>query len=57
MTAVYRQCPFRGQAFFCRQLQFLVTLDVVLVWSVHCEDLRISLLWLSMICLVLFIQL
>ena len=53
-----RQLPASGQAFFCRQLHVLLTsVAAVVTASLACEDVRMRLLWLSMIRLVLFIQL
>ena len=44
---------------FCRQLQFLVSFVLVLsVVSLMClDEFKMHLLWLLMICLVLFMQL
>ena len=44
---------------FCRQLQFLVSFVLVLsVVSLMClDEFKMRFLWLSMICLVLFMQL
>ena len=57
MTDDCRQFPLSGHVFFCRQLQVLL----FFVWSAGtlvCPDERkMRLLWLSMICLVLFMQL
>ena len=56
MTDDCRQFPLSGHIFFCRQLHVLF-----FVWSAGtwvCPDERkMRFLWLSMICLVLFMQL
>ena len=53
------QFPLSGHVFFCRQLQVLVSILVLLsVVSLMClDEFKMRLLWLSMICLVLFTQL
>ena len=53
-----RQFPLSGHAFFCRQLHvFLLLMVVVAVSSVGIDAVRMCLLWLSIICFVLFMQL
>ena len=57
MTDDCRQFPLSGHAFFCRQLHVLL----FFVWSggtlVCPDEFKMRLLWLSMICFVLFMQL
>ena len=43
--------------FFCRQLHDLLTTELSVDISLCSGELRIRLLWLSIICLVLFMQL
>ena len=58
MTDGCRQFPSSGQAFFSRQLHVLFILVVAAVAVLlACEDVSMRLLWLSIICLVLFMQL
>ena len=57
MTDDCKQFPFSGHAFFCRQLHVLS----FFLWSagtlVCPDEFKMRLLWLSMICFVLFMQL
>ena len=57
MTDDCRQFPLSGHAFFCRKLHGLL----FFVWSagtlVCPDEFKMRLLWLSMICFVLFMQL
>ena len=55
----WRQFPLSGHVIFCRQLQVLVSFVLVLsMVSLMClNEFKMHLLWLSMICLVLFMQL
>ena len=57
MTDDCKQFPFSGHAFFCRKLHVLF----FFVWSagtlVCPDEFKMRLLWLSMICFVLFMQL
>ena len=58
MTDDCRQFPSSGQVFFCRQLHVLfISVAVVVAVSLACGGDSIRLLWLSIICLVLFMQL
>ena len=58
MTDDCRQFPSRGQVFFCRQLHVLfISVAVVVAVTLACGGDSIRLLWLSIICLVLFMQL
>ena len=61
MTDDCRQFPSSGHAFFFRQLQvfllLMVAAAVVHVSSVGIDGVRMRLLWLSIICFVLFMQL
>ena len=58
MTDDCRQFPSSGQVFFCRQLHVLfISVAVVVVVTLACGGDSIRLLWLSIICLVLFMQL
>ena len=43
--------------FFCRQLHDLLSTELSVDLSVCLDEFRIRLLWLSIICLVLFMQL
>ena len=54
----WRQFPLSGHVFFCRQLQVLVSFVLVLsaVSSMCLDEFKLRLLWLAMICLVLFLQ-
>ena len=52
-----RQFPSSGQASFCRQLHVLLSFVLLVGVSLCSDDFSIRLLWLSMICLVLFMQL
>ena len=57
MTDDCRQFPLSGHTFFCRQLHVFL----FVVWSagtlVCPDEFKMRLLWLSMICFVLFLQL
>ena len=55
---VWRQFPLSGHLIFCWQLQVLVSFVLVLsMVSLMClNEFKMHLLWLSMICLVLFMQ-
>ena len=58
MTDDCRQFPSSGQVFFCRQLHVLfISVAVVMAVTLACGGDSIRLLWLSIICLVLFMQL
>ena len=58
MTDGCRQFPSSGQVFFCRQLHVLfISVAVVVAVTLACGGDSIRLLWLSIICLVLFMQL
>ena len=62
MTDDCRQFPSRGHVFFCRQLHVLllsmvVAAAAVAVLSICVDAVRMRLLWLSIICFVLFMQL
>ena len=58
MTDDCRQFPSSGQVFFCRQLHVLfISVAVVVAVTLACGGDSIRLLWLSIICLVLFMQL
>ena len=57
ITDVRRQFPVRGHDFFCRQLHELLSTELSVDLSVCLDAFRIRLLWLSIICLVLFMQL
>ena len=62
MTDDCRQFPYRGHVFFCRQLHVLLLSMVaaaaaVAVLSICVDAVRMRLLWLSIICFVLFMQL
>ena len=56
-----RPFPSSGHVFFCRQLHVLllsvVVVAAVAVSSICIDAVRMRLLWLSIICLVLFMQL
>ncbi len=52
-----KQFPLSGHVFFCRQLHVLVALVFSGVALVELCKFRMRLLWLSMVCLVLFMQL
>ena len=55
-----RQFPSRGHVFFCRQLHVLLLSMVaaaVAVLSICVDAVRMRLLWLSIICFVLSMQL
>ena len=55
-----RQFPSSGHVFFCRQLHILLLSMVaaaVAVLSICIDAVRMRLLWLSIICLALFMQL
>ena len=57
-----RQFPSSGHVFFCRQLHVLLLAMVaaaaaVAVSSIRIDAVRMRLLWLSIICFVLFMQL
>ena len=58
-----RQFPSSGHVFFCRQLHVLLLAMVaaaaaaVAVSSICIDAVRMRLLWLSIICFVLFMQL
>ena len=57
-----RQFPSSGHVFFCRQLYvFLLSMvaaaAAVAVLSICIDAVRMRLLWLSIICFVLFMQL
>ena len=52
-----RQFPLRGHVFFCRQLHDLLSTELSVDLSLCLGELRIRLLWLSIICLVLFMRL
>ena len=50
-----RQFPSSGHAFFCRQLHVLLLMVMAAAVSSACIDaVRMRLLWLSIICFVLF---
>ena len=55
----WRQFPLSGHVFFCWQLQVLVSFVLVLfaVSLKGLDEFKMRLLWLSMVCLVLFMQL
>ena len=55
----WRQFPLSGHVFFCWQLQVLVSFVLVLsaVSSMCLDEFKLRLLWLAMVCLVLFLQL
>ena len=58
MTDDCRQFPSSGQVFFCRQLHVLfISVAAVVAVTLACGGDSIRLLWLSIICLVLFMQL
>ena len=61
MTDDCRQFPSSGHVFFCRQLHvflFWMVLGLAVAVSLACVyDFRICLLWLSITCLALFMQL
>ena len=54
----WRQFPFSEHVFFCWQLQGLVSFVLVLsaVSSMCLDEFKLRLLWLAMVCLVLFLQ-
>ena len=57
--ACWRQFPLSRHVFFGRQLQVFVSFVLVLyaVSLMYLDEFEMRLLWLSMICLVLFMQL
>ena len=60
ITDGYRQLPLSEHAFICRQLHLLLLMVVaaaVAVSSACIDAARMRLLWLSIICFVLFMQL
>ena len=54
-----RQFPSRGHVFFCRQLHVLLSMvaAAAAVLSICVDAVKMRLLWLSIICFVLFMQL
>ena len=55
-----RQFPSRGHVFFCRQLHVLflsMVAAAAAVLSICVDAVKMRLLWLSIICFVLFMQL
>ena len=61
MTDDCRQFPSSGHVFFCRQLHVLLlavlAAAVMAVSSICVDAVRMRLLWLLIICFVLFMQL
>ena len=57
MTDDCRQFPLSGHAFFCRQLNVLLFFVLSAGTLVFPDEFKMRLLWLSMICFVLFMQL
>ena len=61
ITIDWRQYPLSGHGIFCRQLQVLLSFVLFAVSSalssICSDEYKMRLLWLSIICLVLFMQL